>query len=151
MNQYSIITSRLPVIPLIPPTIPPPPPPPTSVNVVPNLSVPTNESVFHHICETEHTASTSAKADSALPSTSFIAENVPSTSTSQDIPNTSKDFLDKVRTDAELVKIEDLGSEEHIDLVKVNTSVASNNESSEASELRRRRLQKFLKSEQTKD
>lgn len=155
MNQYSTITSRLPVIPNPPPVGTVPTANQSSTNdggapiIVPSTFI-------------QSTASTSAIV-SPLPSTSAaipgqlsLGENEQKITTNiesdgkHDIPSTSKDSLEKAgRIDDDLVKIEDLGSEEHIDLVKINAT--SNNESSETSELRRRRLQKFLKSEQTKD
>lgn len=72
-----------------------------------------------------------------------VAAGVSSPSTSDvNMPSTSADA--KKRNQEDLIKIEDLGSDDQDEISNVNLR----GESSEASELRRRRLQKFLQTEQ---
>ena len=74
---------------------------------------------------------------------SQITTITPEASTSAE-PSTSKGSL---ATTDDLVKIEDLGSEEHVDMV--NSSMQQSSSSDETNEIRRRRLNKFLKPEET--
>ncbi|XP_055384436.1 E3 ubiquitin-protein ligase HRD1 [Condylostylus longicornis] len=137
MNQYSAVTAHLAPIPIPPTTAAPSSTSQASSSS--NASGPTQEN-----CETV-TANSSGF-------------NFPQIN-EKDLPGTSKSSSD--------VKIEDIGSEEKIDLSKdlskdvnllnsVNnetkgktngTSISNENENSELNEIRRRRLQKFLNEE----
>lgn len=133
MNQYTIVTSRLG-----------PPPPtflPSNITAEPNNG--------NRTTSTNEIETNSAKSE--LSSTTLNEQ--PSKS---NLPSTSKDSAEN-KNDTNSVKIVDLGSEEQIDYVEMTKSnkllepqtkqpIA---ESSETAELRRRRLQKFLKNEQT--
>lgn len=66
-----------------------------------------------------------------------------SSPTPDNLPSTSADAKQRI---AEDVKIEDLGSDEHDEIRNINSA-----ERSESAELRRRRLQKFLQTEQNKE
>lgn len=136
MNQYSTVTARLPVIPTgIPPVVPAPTIiPPTDNNIATTSTAPTD-------FKQSTTAASSSVSD--LPSTSAATAS-----------SGSAAAVENVTIDDDLVKIEDLGSEEHFDLV--NTTASTSNATSsgdfvEANELRRRRLEKFLNSEQKND
>lgn len=135
MNQYSTVTARLPVVPAgTPPVVPAPTIIPSSDNNITTTSAPPD-------CTQSTTAASSSATD--LPSTSAATAS-----------SSSAAAVEKVTIDDNLVKIEDLGSEEHFDLV--NTTASTSNATSsgdfvEANELRRRRLEKFLNTEQKND
>lgn len=130
MSQYSVVASRY-----IPPVAP----------------------------ETEIPAA--AAAPQPTDAAASLTNVIPSTSISNDMsdePCSSSQIGNEVlkpKTDTEadkFVKIEDIGSEEHIDMVSTTPSSSPKEaptgttlvESSEAAELRRRRLQKFSKTSQ---
>lgn len=71
-----------------------------------------------------------------------LAAKVSASTADANVPGTSADA--RKRNQEDLIKIEDLGSDDQEDEVRnINSG-----ETSEASELRRRRLQKFLQTEQ---
>lgn len=127
MNQYSVITARLPIVP---PVIPAP--------IIPTVA-----------------ATTSTQITEPVASTSKIIPNEGTT----DEPQTEKtEMTEKDETMIEnLVRIEDVGSEEHIDeIINKNepmsssfneTNIIDGETSETANEIRRRRLEKFLKNE----
>lgn len=114
MNQYSAITANIAVNETVPTASPPPPPATAAANV-----------------ETANFQVENVAAGVISPSTSDV-----------NMPSTSADA--KKRNQEDLIKIEDLGSDDQDEISNVNLR----GESSEASELRRRRLQKFLQTEQ---
>lgn len=135
MNQYSTVMARLPVVPTgIPPVVP-------ETTITP----PTDNNIATKSTPSDFTQSTSAVSSSVndLPSTSAAAASSSSGAT-----------VEKVTIDDDLVKIEDLGSEEHFDLITTTASTSnatSGGDIVEANELRRRRLEKFLNTEQKND
>lgn len=133
MNQYSTVMARLPVVPpVVPATI-----------IIP----PADNNI----------ATTSAPSDFTQPTTaaSSSVTDLPSTSSAVTASSSSAAAVEKVTIDDDLVKIEDLGSEEHFDLVNntasTSNATAASGEFVEANELRRRRLEKFLNTEQKND
>lgn len=134
MNQYSTVTARLPIVPAV---IPP---------VVPATTVisPTDTN-------TDTTSTPSDPTQSATAASSSVAD-IPSTSAAT--AGSSSAAVEKRTIDDDLVKIEDLGSEEHFDLVNTTASTSNPTTSADfvgANELRRRRLEKFLNTEQKND
>lgn len=127
MNQYSVITARLPIVP---PVIAP--------QIIPTVAA--------------NTTSAQIIAE-PIASTSKI---IPNETTSDEIQKNEMTEKDETMIE-NLVRIEDVGSEEHIDEINnKNEPMGSNcnetniidGESSEtANEIRRRRLEKFLKNE----
>lgn len=73
-----------------------------------------------------------------------VAVKVSLSTTDDNIPSTSAEA--KKRNQEDLIKIEDLGSDDQDEIRNINLG-----ETSEANELRRRRLQKFLQTEQKND
>lgn len=73
-----------------------------------------------------------------------VAVKVSLSTTDSNMPSTSADATKRNQED--LIKIEDLGSDDQDEIRNINLG-----ETSEASELRRRRLQKFLQTEQKND
>lgn len=73
-----------------------------------------------------------------------VAATVSSPTTDNNMPSTSADA--KKQNQEDLIKIEDLGSDDQDEIRNVNLG-----ETSEAGELRKRRLQKFLQTEQKND
>lgn len=138
MNQYSGIASRY---------APPP-------NVAqPLTTTTTTTSTTTNLPERTTNDLFMPSTSSALPNETIISDQ-PSTSSQlrKEIAVQNIDEADK------FVKIEDIGSEEHIDMVSTNSTISKEPttcspppppppivESSEAAELRRRRLQKFSK------
>lgn len=132
MNQYSVITARLP---MVPPIIPPP-------QVVPTTS---SAQII-----TEPIASTSKVIPSEGASSS-TDETEKSETPAKELNEKDKSIIEN------LVRIEDVGSEEHIDEISNKNELISSScnetinidaESNEtANEIRRRRLEKFLKNE----
>lgn len=129
MNQYSVITARLPIVP---PVIAPP--------IIPTVAATTSAQI-----NVEPVASTS--------------KIIPNEVTSDETQTQKTEMTEKDETMIEnLVRIEDVGSEEHIDEISNKNepmSSSCNNEtniidgesSETANEIRRRRLEKFLKNE----
>lgn len=131
MNQYSVITARLPIVP---PVIAPP--------IIPTVAATTSAQI-----NVEPVASTS--------------KIIPNEGTSDETQTQTQktEMTEKDETIIEnLVRIEDVGSEEHIDEISNKNepmSSSCNNEtniidgesSETANEIRRRRLEKFLKNE----
>jgi E3 ubiquitin-protein ligase synoviolin len=138
MNQYSMITARLPP--------PPPPPAPTTESPSTSATIPT----------------TTSSGDVIQPTAPILVDEdePPKTVTTQIVTTEQGD----------LVKIEDLGREDHLDSVKATVSTNTLNSlntdtepstssnittllqspaavNDENAELRRRRLQKFLQTE----
>uniref|UniRef100_A0A336MJC4 RING-type E3 ubiquitin transferase n=1 Tax=Culicoides sonorensis TaxID=179676 RepID=A0A336MJC4_CULSO len=136
MNQYSAITARLPPIPVTTTVTPQPPtepqPGPSSSGIQPTAPI-------LDIAGPSSSSSTSVAQSSSL----TTAESASSTSTK---PNPS-----------EQVKLEDVGSEDYLDMSPKDTKESSKNLGTQLehiddpndpiSELRRRRLQKFLQQE----
>lgn len=140
MNQYSIVASRY---------VPPP-----TIDPSTSLPIPT-------------TTSSAERSTNALfmPTTSSTLPNLSNETIDSDQPCTSSQLRNEIAAQCndideadKFVKIEDIGSEEHIDLVSTNSTISKEAtsfspppppppivESSEAAELRRRRLQKFSK------
>lgn len=86
---------------------------------------------------TENVEATKVTAENAAPTAS-------SPTTDVNMPGTSADA--KKRNQEDLIKIEDIGSDEQDEIRNISLG-----ETSEANELRRRRLQKFLQTEQKND
>lgn len=116
MNQYQAITANLIANEAAPPT------PNVAATNVPTTSV-----------GATNVTTETVEAKIVAPVTSDV-----------NMPGTSADAKRRERED--LIKIEDLGSEDQDDIRNVSLG-----ETSEASELRRRRLQKFLQTEQRND
>lgn len=141
MQQYTAVVTALPPLPQ-------PPPPPAVELVIPQLVVPpvlvaspgvpapeeaAPEADAHAVAEPQPGTSAAASTEGASTSAAFAA---PSTSAAA-----------AAAAAAEVVRIEDVGSEEHIDRVQSAASLAGQANASQA-ELRRRRLQKFGQAEQ---
>lgn len=134
MNQYSVITARLPIVP---PVITP--------EIIPTV---TTATVTSSQIVTEPVASTSKEIPNE--GTSTVATQKSETS-DKELTENDESMIEK------LVRIEDVGSEEHIDdmsnkIEPISSSCNETNiidaESNEtANEIRRRRLEKFLKNE----
>lgn len=103
----------------------------SSVNMVANETAPT--------ANTDH-----VEATNATPTENVAAKVSSPTTTDINMPGTSADA--KKRNQEDLIKIEDLGSDDQDEIRNVNLG-----ETSEANELRKRRLQKFLQTEQKND
>lgn len=126
MNQYSVITARLPIVP--PPVIAP--------QIIPIV-----------------VAATTSSAQQIVEPIASTSKIIPS-ETDETIKMTEK--IDETKIE-NLVRIEDVGSEEHIDeIINKNETISSSfNETNiidaetneTANEIRRRRLEKFLKNE----
>lgn len=97
------------------------------------------------------TTSTDATFDIAGPSTLLSKPPVAVASTSAAAATPTETAADT--TAAEIVRLEDLGSEEHIDRVQSAASLSGQPTATEAaaSELRRRRLERFMQSEQQQE
>ncbi|KAG4076410.1 hypothetical protein HA402_005853 [Bradysia odoriphaga] len=117
MNQYSAITANIAVNETAPPSGVPSPPPAASTPI--EIVEATNVTVEN-----------------------VAAKVISSSTTDVNMPSTSAEA--KKRNQEDLIKIEDLGSDDQDETSNVNLR----GETSEASELRRRRLQKFLQTEQ---
>lgn len=126
MNQYSVITARLPIVP---PVIAP--------QIIPIVAATTSAQIIE-----EPVASTS--------------KIIPSESTSDETSNNlMTEKIDETKIE-NLVRIEDVGSEEHIDEIinktinlscQSETNIIDGETNETANEIRRRRLEKFLKNE----
>lgn len=128
MNQYSVITARLPIVP---PVIAPP--------IIPTVAATTSAQIIVE----------------PIASTSKIISNE---GTSDETQTQKTEMTEKDETMIEnLVRIEDVGSEEHIDEISNKnepmsssfneTNIIDGESSETANEIRRRRLEKFLKNE----
>lgn len=130
MNQYNSIVSQLPIpVPIVPTAtvIPPTEVPPDNV---PSNSVPLANA--HDTNQTQPSTSTA----------SIATEVVQPASSSSGVTSTNSNISENLVKDTirEEVKIENFGSEEHLDS-------PMSSQDAEANELRRRRLQKFYQSE----
>lgn len=137
MNQYSTITARLPIVPVVatPPVQPPPQPSTSNVTDLPPATAASTAGPSSTV-----TANVTAESSSSSSRSSEVTdENATASAAATAAASTSN-------IDDDRVKIEDLGSEEHID--RASTAAAL---SDEANEIRRRRLQKFLNTEQKND
>lgn len=143
MNQYNAIVSQLPIpVPIVPTAIiiPPTSVPPTviSPNVAPPTVVPPTVVPPNIPPETNSTQPSSSTAN-VSPVTIQPSPSKPVVTSSN--VGTSDSPMKVNSNIREEVKIENFGSEEHLDL-------PSSSQDAEANELRRRRLQKFYQSEQ---
>lgn len=94
--------------------------------------------------ETVPTATTGNVEATTKVTTENATPKVSSPTTDVNTPSTSADA--KKRNQEDLIKIEDIGSDEQDEIRNISLG-----ETSEANELRRRRLQKFLQTEQKND
>ena len=135
MNQYTAVTARLPPIP--------------ETNTTPTSSAYVAPPPASSVKATEPQPSTSAGPSSSGASTSAVSSETsattPSTSTATTAASSSK-----ASTSTGVVRIEDLGQEEHLDRNSSATPNENTQETSDSavitdqSELRRKRLEKLL-------
>ncbi|XP_037036504.1 E3 ubiquitin-protein ligase HRD1 [Bradysia coprophila] len=118
MNQYAAITANIAVNETAPPSAVPSPAPAAAATPI-EIAEATNVTVEN-----------------------VAAKVISSSATDVNMPSTSAEA--KKRNQEDLIKIEDLGSDDQDEICSANLR----GETSEASELRRRRLQKFLQTEQ---